>query len=105
MSTCHTHHYSKNPRETITQIESNARKARHKTILRWRIRLCPTADVRDILDAVIRNDISGALIWSLRFRSSSGGIYWHSEPLGATSSRPITGPVLNPVKPMTNRPV
>ena len=26
--------------------------------------------------------ISGALIWSLRFRDRDGGFYWHSEPYG-----------------------
>jgi hypothetical protein len=78
-----THHYSTNPRETIAQIERNAQKSKgKKPYFVGEFGFVPTADVRDILDAVIKNDISGALIWSLRFRSSGGGFYWHSEPLG-----------------------
>jgi mannan endo-1,4-beta-mannosidase len=42
-----------------------------------------TSGIELVLDSVIANDqISGALIWSLRHHRRYGGFYWHSEPLG-----------------------
>lgn len=41
-----------------------------------------TATIRRVLDTVIENEISGALLWSLRFHRREGGFYWHSEPSG-----------------------
>ena len=35
-----------------------------------------------VLQTVIDENVSGALIWSLRYRSRDGGFYWHSEPFG-----------------------
>jgi hypothetical protein len=35
-----------------------------------------------ILETIVNEDITGALIWSLRFRNRDGGFYWHSEPYG-----------------------
>ncbi|HKX28395.1 MAG TPA: hypothetical protein VJ302_11905 [Blastocatellia bacterium] len=42
----------------------------------------PTAEIGRLLDQVIRDGVSGVLIWSLRFRNRDGGFYWHSEPAG-----------------------
>lgn len=42
----------------------------------------PAAEVKDVLDLVVEEGISGALVWSLRFHHREGGFYWHSEPLG-----------------------
>jgi len=42
----------------------------------------PTDDVQAVLDYVIEDGISGALIWSLRFHHRDGGFYWHSETQG-----------------------
>jgi hypothetical protein len=42
----------------------------------------PLEVVRAVLDTVIRNGITGALLWSLRFHNRDGGFYWHSEPSG-----------------------
>ena len=42
----------------------------------------PTDDVQAVLDFVIEEGISGALIWSLRFHHRDGGFYWHSETQG-----------------------
>ncbi|HEU4388432.1 MAG TPA: cellulase family glycosylhydrolase [Blastocatellia bacterium] len=43
----------------------------------------PTPLVRQVLDKVIADGVSGALIWSLRFHNRDGGYYWHTE--GASS--------------------
>jgi mannan endo-1,4-beta-mannosidase len=43
----------------------------------------PAAEVKEVLDFVVNEGISGALIWSLRYHHRDGGFYWHSEPLGA----------------------
>ncbi len=36
-------------------------------------------DVRTIVDTVIDNDVSGIMIWSMRFHSRDGGFYQHAE--------------------------
>ncbi len=42
-----------------------------------------TSGIETVLDSVIANEqVSGALIWSLRHHRRHGGFYWHSEPLG-----------------------
>ena len=41
-----------------------------------------TAKMTAAVDAVIQTGASGALAWSLRFRTRDGGFYWHSEPAG-----------------------
>ena len=43
----------------------------------------PVAGVEKVLDTVIGNGVSGAMIWSLRYHNRDGGFYWHSEPAGA----------------------
>lgn len=78
-----THHYSKDPKETINQIKSNIAKARgKKPYFVGEFGFIPTDAVEDVLKTVIEENVSGALIWSLRFRSRDGGFYWHSEPYG-----------------------
>jgi mannan endo-1,4-beta-mannosidase len=42
----------------------------------------PAEQFERVYDAVIENDVSGALLWSLRFHSRDGGFYWHWEPAG-----------------------
>jgi hypothetical protein len=78
-----THHYSKNPKETINQIKSNIAKARcKKPYFVGEFGFIPTDAVESVLKTVKEENVSGALIWSLRFRSRDGGFYWHSEPYG-----------------------
>jgi mannan endo-1,4-beta-mannosidase len=78
-----THHYSKNPNETIKQIKSNMAKARgKKPYFVGEFGFIPTDAVEAVLQTVMEENVSGALIWSLRFRSRDGGFYWHSEPYG-----------------------
>jgi hypothetical protein len=42
----------------------------------------PSSQFDEILDAVIDSDISGALLWSLRFHNRDGGYYKHYEKFG-----------------------
>jgi len=41
-----------------------------------------TPMIEQMLDWIIDHEISGALIWSLRYHRHRGGFYWHSEPFG-----------------------
>ncbi|MBN2377526.1 MAG: cellulase family glycosylhydrolase [Sedimentisphaerales bacterium] len=78
-----THHYSKNPRETIGQIKKSAALARgKKPYVVGEFGFVDTADVRSIIHAAVEEQTVGALIWSLRYRNRDGGFYWHSEPFG-----------------------
>jgi hypothetical protein len=79
-----THHYAKNPKKTISQIQKSVRKSKGlKPYFIGEFGFVPVKDVKMILDEVAGNEaISGALLWSLRFHNSAGGFYWHSEPYG-----------------------
>jgi len=41
--------------------------------------LAPTENMSKMVDEVVSNGTSGALIWSLRFRSKAGGFYYHTD--------------------------
>ncbi len=41
--------------------------------------LAATPELTGLMDEVIADGASGALIWSLRFHSAEGGFYWHSD--------------------------
>jgi mannan endo-1,4-beta-mannosidase len=78
-----THHYSKNPKETVSQIKGNMAKARgKKPYFVGEFGFIPADAVETVLQTVMEEGVSGALIWSLRFRDRGGGFYWHSEPFG-----------------------
>ncbi len=78
-----THHYPKDPREMLDQVKaSRARAKGKKPYFIGEFGFIETDAVRELLDIVIDEGISGALIWSLRFRNRDGGFYWHSEPSG-----------------------
>lgn len=78
-----THHYSKNPQETVNQIKKNAERSRgKKPYFVGEFGFIPTKNVEAVLNTVQQENISGALIWSLRFRNRDGGFYWHHEPYG-----------------------
>jgi mannan endo-1,4-beta-mannosidase len=84
-----THHYPImfkvviSPAEIIEQIKKSAALARgKKAYVVGEFGFIPTKDAESLLDTVIKENISGALIWSLRFRNTDGGFYSHSEPYG-----------------------
>lgn len=78
-----THHYPGfNP--PVLEAVAQARQliAGRKAYFVGEVGFIPTAEIGRLLDLVIRDGISGALVWSLRFRTREGGFYWHSEPAG-----------------------
>jgi hypothetical protein len=42
----------------------------------------PFDEFKRVYDTVVEHNISGALLWSLRFHNRDGGFYWHWEPAG-----------------------
>jgi hypothetical protein len=42
----------------------------------------PIDEFKRVYDTVVEHNISGALLWSLRFHNRDGGFYWHWEPAG-----------------------
>ena len=52
----------------------------------------PPPDIQKVLDTVIAEGLSGAMIWSLRFHNRDGGFYWHSEPASASLYNPYHYP-------------
>ena len=52
----------------------------------------PPPDIGKVLDAVIAERVSGAMIWSLRYHNRDGGFYWHSEPASASLYNPYHYP-------------
>jgi predicted GH43/DUF377 family glycosyl hydrolase len=99
-----THHYSKNPNETITQIKQSIAKAKgKKPYFVGEFGFIPTEAVREILDTVIQTGTKGALIWSLRYRNREGGFYWHSEPYGGDLFKAYHWPGFDSGKPYDER--
>jgi len=52
----------------------------------------PVAGVEKLLETVISEGLSGAMIWSLRYHNRDGGFYWHSEPASASVYNPYHYP-------------
>jgi mannan endo-1,4-beta-mannosidase len=84
-----THHYPVmflivvSPDEMIEQIKKMAALARgKKAYVVGEFGFVPTPKIESLLDTVINENISGALIWSLRYHNRVGGFYSHSEPYG-----------------------
>ena len=78
-----THHYSKNPNETVNQIKRNTARARgKKPYFVGEFGFIPTDAVEAVLQTVIEEKVSGALIWSLSYGSREGGFYWQRETYG-----------------------
>ena len=67
----------------VDQIKHNAALARgKKPYFVGEFGFIPTQDAESLLQTVINEKISGALVWSLRFHNRDGGFYSHSEPYG-----------------------
>jgi hypothetical protein len=78
------HHYENDPRLMIKHIQENAELARGlKPYHVGEFGFITTEAVSSVLDTVIEEGLSGALIWSLRCHHRSGGFFWHSEPVGS----------------------
>lgn len=80
-----THHYESSPENMLHNIRNAAAAAKgKKPYYVGEFGFLGTNAFDQILDDIIKTEnISGALIWSLRFHNRDGGFYWHSEPMGS----------------------
>lgn len=78
------HHYAKEVSQVFEDIQRNIEIVDgKKPYFLGEFGFLGTPSLTAILDTVISNNsISGALIWSLRYRHRNGGFYFHSEPSG-----------------------
>jgi len=78
-----THHYEKDPRAMIAHIRASAKMARgRKPYFLGEFGFLGTDALCAVMDTAIEENLAGALLWSLRYRSREGGFYWHHEPAG-----------------------
>lgn len=78
-----THHYpSLNP-DFLGDVMASRRMSRgKKAYIVGEFGFEYNAKIRELLEYVIEDGISAAMIWSLRSHKREGGFYWHSEPDG-----------------------
>ncbi len=78
-----THHYEKDPRAMIGHILESAKMAKgKKPYFVGEFGFLGTEALCAVMDTVQNQKLTGALLWSLRYRSREGGFYWHHEPAG-----------------------
>lgn len=78
-----THHYT-NIDESIKNILTNRELSRDKKpYFVGEFGLTSPENVRAMVDTAMNNDVSGIMIWSLRFRNREGGFYLHRENNGS----------------------
>ena len=78
-----THHYEKDPRSMIAHVRESAKMAKdRKPYFLGEFGFLGTDALCAVMDTVAEENLSGALLWSLRYRSREGGFYWHHEPYG-----------------------
>jgi len=78
-----THHYENNALAMIDRIQRNCQAARgHRPYHVGEFGFLGTQSLQAVMDTVIQQRATGALLWSLRYRSREGGFYWHHEPAG-----------------------
>jgi hypothetical protein len=81
-----THHYpSARAQKSFAQlIQDNAAAAKgKKPYIVGEFGFVSTDKMEEAMKAICDSGAAGGLLWSLRFRDSEGGFYWHSEPDGA----------------------
>ena len=78
------HLYQGDPVKMIDQIHrSIQRTAGKKAYMVGEFGFVTTEGMRSVIDTIVDDpEISGGLIWSLRFHDNDGGYYWHQEPHG-----------------------
>jgi hypothetical protein len=90
------HHYpasNKGPDQILADISRFREQiAGKKVYIVGEFGFIPPQGIEKILDAVIADGVSGAMIWSLRFHNRDGGFYWHSEPASASLYNPYHYP-------------
>jgi hypothetical protein len=68
------------PQPLLDQLRTARERSKNqKPLIVEEFGLVSTATTRKLLDMVIENGTSGALIWSLRYHNRDGGFYWHTE--------------------------
>jgi hypothetical protein len=90
------HHYpgpNKGPAEMVDEIRKYRQQtAGKKVYIVGEFGFIPVAGVERLLNTVISQGLSGAMIWSLRYHNRDGGFYWHSEPASASVYNPYHYP-------------
>jgi len=78
------HLYQGDPVKMLEKVRASSKLAAGKRVyLVGEFGFVTTEGMRSIIDETIQDpNISGALIWSLRFHNQDGGYYWHHEPFG-----------------------
>lgn len=77
-----THHYTPVD-EAIKNILQNKKLTKNKKpYFVGEFGLTSPANVKAIVDSTMNNDVSGIMIWSLRFHNRDGGFYMHRENNG-----------------------
>lgn len=78
-----THHYEENPAQLLEHIKANLKQVNNrKPYIVGEFGFVGTPAMEEALNLILKNNISGAMTWSLRHHRKEGGFYWHSEPLG-----------------------
>ncbi|MCF8413101.1 MAG: cellulase family glycosylhydrolase [Melioribacteraceae bacterium] len=77
-----THYYSPANRAIPNIIQNRDLTKGKKPFFVGEFGFIPSQQFEEILDSVISHDVSGALLWSLRFRNRDGGFYKHYEQKG-----------------------
>lgn len=78
-----THHYEGDGLKIMQNIKKNAALARGKKPYHLgEFGFVSTEATRAVLDTVIAEGLTGALIWGLRYHHKDGGFFWHHEPSG-----------------------
>jgi mannan endo-1,4-beta-mannosidase len=90
------HHYPA-PNKGAAEMAADIRRfhqqiAGRKIYIVGEFGFVPLAGVEKILETVISEGLSGAMIWSLRYHNRDGGFYWHSEPASASVYNPYHYP-------------
>ena len=90
------HHYpsqNKGPDEMVADIKRFRDQIQsRKVYVLGEFGFIPPNGIEKVLNAVISQGLSGAMIWSLRFHNRDGGFYWHSEPASASLYNPYHYP-------------
>ncbi len=78
-----THHYEREARDMVAHVLQSANLARNKRPYHvGEFGFLGTEALVAVMDTVIEEKVSGALLWSLRYHAHEGGFYWHHEPAG-----------------------
>ena len=79
-----THQYKRNPTDILEDIRVQMERVNGKKVyVIGEFGFLGTEAIGRISDFIIENkNISGGLIWSLRYHREGGGFFWHSEPFG-----------------------